>query len=132
MSWHLFAVFLVKIFLPVQVDSLLLLWGFKYYCSHYGSLSHLLLHCVYAVECVAGSICGFALSLVRMRVCGCSIPLFCMFFGSQDEWKWQKKCCKKLIVDFNLCFFSNSSLQFGFCVSGYCRQKKYEIKEWIG
>lgn len=129
MSWHLFAVFLVKIFLPVQVDSLLLLWGFKYYCSHYGSLSHLLLYyCVYAVECVAGSICGFALSLVRMRVCGCSIPLFCMFFGSQDEWKWQKKCCKKLIVDFNLCFFPILHYNLAFVFQGTVGRRNTKLR----
>lgn len=39
-----------------------------------------------------------------------------------------KKCCKKLlklfepILRYNLAFVS-------VCVSGYCRQKKYEIKE---
>lgn len=86
---------------------------------------------MYAVECVAGSIVSS--SYYACFYCGCSIPLFCMFFGCQDEWKWQKKFYKNWQLTLIAMFFqTNSSLQFGFCVSGYCRQKKYEIKEWIG
>lgn len=35
-----------------------------------------------------------------------------MFFGCRDEWKWQKKCCKKLTVDFLRWFFFKPILRY--------------------
>lgn len=90
---------LVKIFLSLlKILQLAAIWACKYYCSHITVLTFFSVKFVHAVECVAGSIVS---SSYYAFFYGCSIPLFCMFFGCQDEWKWQKKCCKKLTVDVN-------------------------------
>lgn len=65
---------------------------------------------MYAIECVAGSIVSS--SYYACFLGGCSIPSFCMFFGCQGEWKWQKKCCKKLTVDVIRCFFLKPILRY--------------------
>lgn len=108
MSCRLFAVFQWGFFfLSVQVDSLwLLLWGIKYYCSHYGSLSHLLL-----TLCLRGRVRSrfhylrfCIVSFVRMRVW--LINSLILYVLRIPRWmKVTEKCCKKLIVDFRLCFF---------------------------